>query len=574
MGFLNQFKPIFWDHQSTKSGPFKSLFDFRSLWRKRVILLVAVALGPLISLAIFDHMVTRYDAEQEIHLRTARLVSNSRRTVSFFLDKRKSALDFVLKHHPFEILIDQEHFKVLLTDLNATIGGFTDLGLITTAGDQFRYSGPYDLMDQNYAGEAWFQEVLEKGIYISNVFRGFRDTPHLVIAIKYQLDGNDYVFRATVDTERFNQLLSEVTPGGNGDVFLINSQGVLQTPTRSHGKVMDTIELPIPEYSEHTRVIEVVDKTGERFIVGYAYLKDTPFILMITEQKSVLMAPWLKTRIVIITFLAIGMFGILLVIYFVATHLVTQIFTADLRRSQTLREVEHTSRLASIGRLSAGVAHEINNPLAIINEKAGLLKDLITYREEYKKDQKLIVHLDSILASVERCGSITKRLLGFARHLDVTIQKINLRAVIEDVLGFLTKEAEYRSITVDLRVDETIPDFETDRGKLQQILLNLINNAFAAMQDGGTLDVRARPADSDMIKISVTDDGSGIPEADLKKIYEPFFSTKTTKGGTGLGLSITYGLIQELGATVEVESEVGVGTQFLITLPLHHTRKE
>ena len=536
--------------------------------------MAGVALGPLIALAIFDHMVTRYDTEKEIHLRMARLVSNSQRTVSFFLEKRKSALNFVVQHHPFEKITDREHLKVLLADLNATIGGFTDLGMITTQGDHFRYYGPYNLEGKNYADELWFKEVMTKGFYISEVFQGFREIPHLVIAFKYTLNGTDYIFRSTVDTKHFNQLLSEVKLIGDGDVFLINHQGIIQTPTRSHGRVLESIKLPIPEYSEHTKVFEVDDMDGERYIIGYAYLKDTPFILMITEQKSVLMQPWLKTRVAIMVFLFFGIISILMAIYFAATHLVTQIFAADMRRTQTLREVEHSSRLASIGRLSAGVAHEINNPLAIINEKAGLLRDIITYQEEYKQATKLITHLDSILASVERCGSITKRLLGFARHLDVKIQMISIQEVIEDVLGFLTKEAEYRSINVDLRVDKTIPNFETDRGKLQQIMLNLINNAFAAIQDGGTVDIRARHAAPTTIKISVTDNGSGIPEADLKKIYDPFFSTKTKTGGTGLGLSITYGLIQELGATVKVESEVGVGTQFLITLPLQHKKKD
>ena len=574
MKFLQKFKPIFWDYRPCNSGPFKSLFNFRSLWKRRVLLLVCVALGPLISLAIFNHMVTRHDTEKEIYLRTARLVSNTKRTVSFFLEKRKLALDFVVQHHPFEKITDAEHLKILFSDLNATIGGFTDLGLITTAGDQFRYYGPYDLQGKNYVDEPWFHEVMEKGLYFSEVFRGFRDTPHLVIAIKYKLNDTFYIFRATIDTKRFNQLISEVELIGNGDAFLINHQGILQTSTRSHGLALESIKLPIPEYSEHTAVFEVDDVDGERYVIGYAYLPDTPFILMITEQKSVLMAPWLKTQIVIISFVAFGVIGILLAIYFVATHLVTQIFVADQKRVQTLHEVEHTSRLASIGRLAAGVAHEINNPLAIINEKAGLTKDILTYGQQTDQTTKLISQIDSILASVERCGNITKRLLGFARHLEVNIIKVNIEAIIEDVLGFLTKEAEYRSIQVTVKVDENIPEIETDRGKMQQVFLNLINNAFAAMQDGGSLDIRVRRRVQNKITITVTDDGSGIPEADLKRIYEPFFSTKTKKGGTGLGLSITYGLVQELGGTMDVQSVVGVGTQFIINLPLTQENKD
>ena len=145
-------------------------------------------------------------------------------------------------------------------------------------------------------------------------------------------------------------------------------------------------------------------------------------------------------------------------------------------------EDQITERMASIGRLAAGVAHEINNPLAIINEKAGLIKDLIVYGQAAQATPERLTGLvDSILGSVTRAGTITKRLLSFARQLEVSIAPVALGKVLEEVLGFLTKEAEYRGITVDVQVADDLPLFESDRGKLQQIFLNLVNNAFQAM---------------------------------------------------------------------------------------------
>jgi signal transduction histidine kinase len=230
--------------------------------------------------------------------------------------------------------------------------------------------------------------------------------------------------------------------------------------------------------------------------------------------------------------------------------------------------MEYSNKLASIGRLAAGVAHEINNPLAIINEKAGLIKDIFTYTEKYTDDTKIIGLIDSVLSSVERCGTITKRMLSFARHMDVKIERIKLAAVIEDVLGFLGKEAEYRSIDVTVNIAPDIPDFQSDRGKLQQIFLNIINNAFAAMEDGGQLEIIIKYIDRNGVEITIADNGCGMSETDLKRIFEPFFSTKTKVGGTGLGLSITYGLVQELGGTIYANSQEGLGTTFTIKLPL------
>ncbi len=230
--------------------------------------------------------------------------------------------------------------------------------------------------------------------------------------------------------------------------------------------------------------------------------------------------------------------------------------------------------MASIGRLAAGVAHEINNPLAIINEKAGLMKDLFLFKKEYKGNDMLMGLLDSIIASVARCGRITKRLLGFARHMDVSIQTVNLGEVVREVLGFLNKEAEYRCISILIEVAEDIPPIQTDAGKLQQIILNIINNAFAAMENNGHLHIVGRMEGKDSVSLSISDDGCGISEKDLKRVFEPFFSTKTGKGGTGLGLSITYGLVEEICGKIEVKSELNKGTTFAIMLPLNIEEKE
>jgi signal transduction histidine kinase len=230
--------------------------------------------------------------------------------------------------------------------------------------------------------------------------------------------------------------------------------------------------------------------------------------------------------------------------------------------------VEYANKMASLGRLSAGVAHEINNPLAIINEKAGLIKDLFTLQRIYAEDSKLNGLVDSILYSVERCARITKRLLNFARHVDVRPQELEVGEIIHEVLGFLGREAEFRSITLSVAADPDLPRIVSDRGRLQEIFLNLINNAFAALSDGGRLAISLRRAEGGFICVTVSDTGCGISPADLKRIFEPFFSTKTSRGGTGLGLSITYGLVQEIGGRIDVASRLGEGTTFSVFLPL------
>jgi signal transduction histidine kinase len=230
--------------------------------------------------------------------------------------------------------------------------------------------------------------------------------------------------------------------------------------------------------------------------------------------------------------------------------------------------MEHTSRLASIGSLAAGVAHEINNPLAIINENVGYLQDLFSLKKEYKGDKRINELLSDVLESVERCGEITKNLLGFAREVEPKITPVHIRNVIEKVLKFLRKEASYRNIELSVDIPEDIPVIYSDFAKLQQIFLNLITNAFQAMDNGGYLEIRASTKDDSKVAIIIKDNGCGISQEDLKRLFEPFFTTKISNGGTGLGLSITYGLVHRLKGDISVHSKIAEGTKVVITLPI------
>jgi signal transduction histidine kinase len=568
-------KPEFWDYVDAAAGPFAHLFNFRRMWQLAVLLTLGVAVVPLVAITAVDYQVTQNSIESEIALRTSRLVSNTRRAVSFFLEERRSALDYIVRDNSFESLNDPERLQAILNNLKNSFGGFTDLGVIDPLGYQRIYVGPYRLEGVDYSGQAWYREVLERGVHISDVFPGFRQVPHLIIAVKHEVgSGAHFVLRATLDTERFNHLISYPEVAGGGDAFLINKEGKLQTPSLSHGKVLEDITLPIPAPSQSTNLIETRDAQGRLNVVGYAYIEHTPFILMIVKIKKELMKPWYSTRLQLMGFLAGSITIMVVVIMGVASYLVNKIYLADQKRITMLHQVEYSNKMATIGRLAAGVAHEINNPLAVINEKAGLIKDLFSLKEGCTGDEKLMNTVNAIIASVERCAKITRRLLSFMRNTGVVTEGVDLKKTIQEVLGFLSKEAEFRSFHITIHVDNDVPQITSDRGRLQEILLNVINNSFAAMRDGGHLEVAVRRFKQDMVSVTIRDDGCGIPKADLERVFEPFFSTRAGKGGTGLGLSITSGLIQELGGDIRVESEVGKGTSFTIVFPIQPKKKE
>jgi two-component system NtrC family sensor kinase len=562
-----QILPVYF---SEEAEPEEGWGRYRRLWRRVAFLTAFVSLMPLIIMTFINYYQYKRVFEEEMIYPISRLTSNTRRSLSSFIDERRSVLDMIIRDKAYEDLKNQEKLTVLFRNLKESFGGFIDMGVIDADGIQQSYVGPYELMGKNYKDQGWFQDVRLRGIYVSEVFMGYRKFPHFVIAIMHEIDkGGFYVLRATLDMETVSRNILSLSHRPSSDAFLINRDGVLQTDSRFYGKTFDTIHIPIPPISDRTEVVERFDNNGRLYILGYAYISQSPFILMEVTKPEEQMKNWFSLRNDLLWFLGISIVLIILVILWGANYLIRHILAADLRHDQALHNIEYTNKMASIGRLAAGIAHEINNPLSIINENAGLLKDIIIATEGFPRSEKFLKHIETVTKSVQRCSTITHRLLGFAKRIDTQIETIDLKNIIQEVIGFLDKEAKHRNIAITYHIDEYIPTIESDRGQLQQVFLNIINNSFDALSDGGRLDIMITPIDLDHVSVTIKDNGHGISEHDIRHIFEPFFTSKK-EHGTGLGLSITYGIIQKLGGQISVKSEVGVGTSFTIVLPIKH----
>ncbi len=543
---------------------------YKKLRRSVVLATALVSLAPLLimtGLNLYQYeRAFRSEAIQPI----ARLTSNNKRSLEFFLTERRSALTYIIHDRTFDELCNPIELARIISNMNRSlsVGAFVDLGMIDGQGNQLCYAGPYRLEGRNYSDQDWFHQVERRGVYISDVFLGFRGVPHFAIAIKHENDhGSFYILRATIDAEMLSEQVLTAGLQPADDAFLVNRQGVLQTPSRRYGEVLATMPLAVPHFTAGSEVLEQKDESGRTIFLGYAYIEESPYLLVLIKQREDAMGKWLSLRTELLGFLALSTALILGVILWGSNQFVNNMREANRRRAALLHHAEYSNKLASIGRLAAGVAHEINNPLAIINEKTGLLKDLVSLNEDFPQRAKILSLIDSVLASVDRCSTITHRLLGFAKHMDVQHDTIDLPALLREVLGFLGKEAAYRNLQVTFDLAHYLPTVHSDRGQLQQVFLNLLNNAFAAVSDGGSINIGVATHGDDAVAVSIADDGIGIPEANLKRIFEPFFTTKEGSG-TGLGLSITYGIVHKLGGKILVSSEVGRGTCFTVVLPV------
>jgi two-component system NtrC family sensor kinase len=242
-----------------------------------------------------------------------------------------------------------------------------------------------------------------------------------------------------------------------------------------------------------------------------------------------------------------------------------------LERTEEIKKIHaqlfRSEKLASLGKLAAGVAHEINNPLTGILTNSSLLLDDLPKSDPRHED------VDVIVKETIRCREIVKRLLDFARQTKPQKQLVSINEIIENIILLVRNQTSFRNIQMQRNLQQNMPEIMADRDQIQQVFINIIINASEAMSKGGLLSIgTALLSTNNSIIITFKDNGPGIPENICEKIFDPFFTTK--EQGTGLGLSISYGIIEQHGGDINVESSLGQGTTFTIQLPINSIESE
>jgi two-component system NtrC family sensor kinase len=244
--------------------------------------------------------------------------------------------------------------------------------------------------------------------------------------------------------------------------------------------------------------------------------------------------------------------------------------------------------MAALGKMAAGIAHEVNNPLAVIKEKVGWVKDLlveedIAKSENFKEFQDAMTKIEY---HVERAKKVTHRLLGFARRMEPVEEKVDINKILSETIGFLENDARYKNIEIKTDFSEKLPETISDSSQIQQVFLNILNNAVDAIGKDGEIQIRTSSVLKDKakgytpfefhqeglrdqeIEVCISDNGPGIPNEMLQRIFDPFFTTKEVGRGTGLGLAISYSIVEKLGGRIMVASEPGKGATFTIYFPV------
>ncbi len=544
---------------------------YRCMRNSLLIVMLAITLIPLSITSGLNFIQYQQLLREDSQANACWNAESARATISAYLEKLEAAITVVIDNYTFEDLSDSTKLEHIFRQLKKEHQGLVDLSVVGPDGIQSAYVGPYGLVGKDYSDSLWFHKALTRRMYVSEVFTGFRNVPHFVVAAskKDPYSEQYWVLRASIDTETLDRFLALADTEALEDIFLINDSGVLQSGSRYHGHVMEDFQLTRKPKQNDILIFEEM-RGDSSFYRAVSRIPNTPWLLVLDQQGAEARKIWhsFKARLLLtltLCFLASG--GM---VVWLSRFLAGKFREADETRDAILSETEHSNRLASIGRLAAGVAHEINNPLAIIGEKAGLMQDLLGLDQDFRHKEKFLGQLVSLQNAVVRARTITHRLLGFARRMETSLTLVQLNEIVQEVLSFLEKDAAYRNIHVILQLQEDLPLIRADHGQLQQVFLNVINNAIDAIRSDGEIHITSRRENHKTVMVAISDTGPGMAPEILKNIFEPFFTTKGNeeKKGTGLGLSITYGLVQKMGGEIEVNSEVGVGTTFIITFPV------
>ncbi len=446
-------------------------------------------------------------------------------------------------------------------------------------GIQVAYAGPFRLKEVDYSRADWFRKALENENYISDVFPGLRGIPHFIVTTRVDYRGGKWVIRATVDFEAFNSLVDSIRIGKTGFAFIVNKKGEFQTKTRyealaSKGPYKSLIA--DQSLSEHdVTFLETTTEGGATTIYVLAPLRNGEWFLVFQQEASdayavVERARWLSIIILVAGGLAVGVVSVLL-----ARRMVKKIKESDQQKEMMNEQVIEAGKLASLGELAAGIAHEINNPVAIMVEEAGWMEDLLKDEQQGQLEnaEEFVRALNQIKIQGRRCKEITHKLLSFARKTDPTVKNVNLNELIEDVVALSEQRAKYTGVKINLHLSDDIPTVNVSPSEIQQVMLNLINNALDAMEKtGGVIDITSR-VNGRFVVVDVADNGPGIAKANLTRIFDPFYTTKPVGKGTGLGLSICYGIIKKMGGDITVNSAKGVGATFHVHIPWTQEQK-
>ena len=553
---------------------------YRSLLRNVVLTILFTAMIPTVAVSLFILNEFRSSYEKKAYDHLELLARKHKKNIDMFLEEKLMDIRLLAGAYSFETLRDEDTLYQKFSDLQRAYGrSFVDLGVVDHLGNQIAYAGPLDLSGASYAVSNWFKKAMASPYFVSDVFKGLRGSPHFIIAVRQRHNENPWIFRATIDFAEFNNLVENLRIGQTGFAFILNKSGKFQTSANADVNTEKLIgHLKSTGLSDRpSSIFRMENAEGKDVLYSVVSLKNGEWVMVLQQDFSEVLSDLRSTQKIAMLIILVGTLVIVATALLLSQRLIRRISLADEEKQAADEEKEmmsqqviETGKLASIGELAAGIAHEINNPVAIMIEEAGWIQDLLE-EEEFKQGENLAEFnraLNQIATQGRRCKEITHKLLSFARKTDSRISDISINELLEEIVYLSSQRTKYGNIDIQTRLAENLPTISASETEMQQVFLNLVNNAIDAMEkSGGTIQLTSKMVENEIV-VEVIDNGPGVAEANLSRIFDPFYTTKPVGKGTGLGLSICYGIIKKIGGDIEAHSVKGEGSTFTVRIPM------
>jgi len=452
-----------------------------------------------------------------------------------------------------------------------------DVALMDQDGKVLAYAGPGVYKGTHVIPGQWLAEAMERGASISGVTAGQMGQPHFVLARRMFLDGRNLVLRMSVAPEAFTRLLMDVHAAGV-DVFLVTRKG--EIIAGSGGQILTSDrELLEPVFLDRVGTAFWDPQSGDAY--SSRALHYGGWILAARKQAPTLFGAAGSTLLFLGLSVLSGGIIVFLSSLYLTGYVEKMLLHRDDEREKLREQLYRAGRLAELGEMAAGFAHEINNPLQIMKSDQAyiemLLQDFKTRAgddPDYLSDvAEITASVNQIKVQIDRCARITHSILSFGRAGNVEEQNLDLGKFIPEVLTMVQKKMHLNNIALNVGIPASSRFIvHVDPGRLQQVLLNLLNNAMYAIgesTDGraGEISLNCSFEGADKIRIAIADNGMGIGAEQRKLIFTPFFTTKPAGSGTGLGLSVCHDIVSSMKGLLDFTSVKGQGSTFFILLP-------
>ncbi|MBW2622604.1 MAG: sensor histidine kinase [Deltaproteobacteria bacterium] len=541
--------------------------------KKIISITLLVSLAPLLILGLTIYYQFAGMYKEKIKEQIKYRARSQAETVDLFLKERTAILSAIADTHTLKEMVGEEKLSGILEIMNRSAGAFLDLGVIDRNGRHLTYVGPYNLKDVNYNDQPWFAEVMARGVYISDVYMGFRKLPHFIIAVRHRANQESWILRATIDPEIFGEIVRSAKIGQTGDAYIVDENGLYQTAPRFGGKILTDSGVEPKMFGRET-VIELRDGSNRKILFAGSWSNTKKWLFIISQDSAEEMKGLFATRNVEIVIVSSGILAMILTIVFTTRLAVNRLREADVKMNELNAQLVQSDKLAALGKMAAGVAHEINNPLAVIFQKTGLIEDLLA-EGDFRGSGDLQEFKDAVKKieeHVERARKVVHGMLGYARKMEPYFENVNINETINQTIALLGNYARINNIIIQTDLPDDLPTIASDEAQLQQVIFNLVSNAIDAIGTDGLIQIVCRIEDQNII-VRITDDGPGMPEDVQKHIFDPFYTTKDASMGTGLGLWVSHNIMEKMGGVISLESREQKGTTFTMQIPIGAAKK-